>query len=257
MPSCDGVLADHLVAREAGQLHERVVDVQVRAVGQARDGDRLRIEVEDRLEPALGRAQRLLGLAAIVDVERRGHPARDDAVLVADGHHPREVKAIGALPVPDPVLDLARARRRERLAEAPLQLRPDRRDGRRRARPCRERLLLAQAGQLHPAIVHPLEAPLGVAGPDDLGQRVRELAIFGLACGRPGHRHDAISSVNDIFLRRSHPADTGASPSDQRASKQIAARLDGERVRQQPRARRTRRRADAHHGRGAAARARR
>ena len=47
-----------------------------------------------------------------------------DAVLVADGRHPPEVKAISALLRPDPVLDLARGSSRERFREAPLQLLP-------------------------------------------------------------------------------------------------------------------------------------
>ena len=137
--------------------------------------------MKHRLEPSLGGAKLLLCLAAIVDVERRGHPARDDAVLVADRHHAREVEAILVPPGPDPVFEFTRGRGLEGLRKAPLDLLPILGVHGDEGPLVAQRFLLAQSGELDPPIVHPLQSPLGVARPDDLGQRVGELPVVGLA----------------------------------------------------------------------------
>ena len=77
MPSSTAFLPITSSREIARHLQERVVDAQEHPVGEARDRGRLRVDVEDRLEPPLRRAQRVLGLAAIVHVERRGDPAGD------------------------------------------------------------------------------------------------------------------------------------------------------------------------------------
>ena len=160
MPSVDGVLADHLLAREARQLQERVVDAQVRPVGDARDRRRLRIEVEDRLEPALRRAQRVLGQPPVVHVERRGRPS-------ARSRRPRPGPARRARGASDTRLPSCGSGTRSRTAPTSRARSPSAAGarlgssgGRRRARPCRGASAPAQAGQLEPAVVDPLEAAL-------------------------------------------------------------------------------------------------
>ena len=184
---CDGILSDSLAPREASKLRKRLVDAQVRSIGQPGNGCRLWVEVKDGFEPALGRAKRRLRLAAILHVEGRAEPARDHTLFVADRRHSSEVKAIGSFPVADPVLHFARGRGCDRLCKAPLDFFPiigvDRDES---ALLC-ERLLLAQAGQLHPPIVHPLETPLGVGRPDDLRQGIGEFPI-ARSCARRGDR---------------------------------------------------------------------
>jgi hypothetical protein len=86
--------ADSLLARETGHCDECVVDVQVGAVGEPRDGDRLRIDLEDCLESSLGRTERFFRLPPIVHVERRSHPTRNDAFPIQDGLHATEVPPV-------------------------------------------------------------------------------------------------------------------------------------------------------------------
>ena len=185
-----GALAQHLLAGKAGHLEERVVDVQIRPVGEAGDHRRLRIEVKDRLEPPLGCAQRLFCPMAIVHVEGGGHPLRDRAGLVADRRHATEVEPIGSLAGPDPILHLARAGGGERAFELPLHLSPVvGMDGDQRPLVA-EGLLLGETGQLDPPLVHPLEAPLGVAGPDDLRKGVGQFLLVSVHAGTSRSRSE-------------------------------------------------------------------
>src|SRR4051794_6460213 len=101
------------------------------------------------------------------------------------------MKAISTRLVADAVLELAGGRRRERPSEALLDGLPV--VGVHGAeRSLVYRLGRAQPRQLGPAIIHPLEAPLPVARPDDLRKRVRELAIVSLPRARLRRRRDAI-----------------------------------------------------------------
>ncbi len=125
--------------------------------------------MKDRLEPSLGCAKRLFGQVAVVHIEGRRHPARDRAIPVADRDDTAQVKAIGAFLGPDPILELTRGSGRKGLREAPLELVPIVGMHGDEGPLVVERFLFAQAGQLHPASVHPLQTALCVARPDHLG----------------------------------------------------------------------------------------
>src|SRR5204862_3973530 len=107
----------------------------------------------------------------------------DGAIFVTNRRDTRDVKAISALAGPDPVLDLARRGGRKALLEGAPELfvvvRVHGREG--ACAPVAQRLLLAQTGELHPLIVDPLDASVGGARPDDLGQRVCELLVARIA----------------------------------------------------------------------------
>ena len=83
-PELDGRLADGFLTSESGELDERIVDQEVSSVGLARDGQGLRSQVEDGLEPPFRRSQRVLGRAPVVDVERHRDPSNDVASRISD-----------------------------------------------------------------------------------------------------------------------------------------------------------------------------
>ena len=157
---------------------------------EAGDRGRLRIEVKDRLEPPLGRAQRLLGPPAIVHVEGRGHPARDGAGLVADGRDARRVAAIGARPWSGSgTRSRTGSRSRARCAKLPLHLGPIVGVHGDAAPPCRGATppRLRPVSSIQRSFTHS-RRPCGVAGPDDLRQRVGELPVLGVAGCERGQR---------------------------------------------------------------------
>ena len=63
--------SDRLFARKPEKLEPALIHLEIEAVGQSTDDDRLRARLEDLLEPLLGPPQRLLGAMHVGDVHRR------------------------------------------------------------------------------------------------------------------------------------------------------------------------------------------
>src|SRR5262249_19050242 len=103
-----GRLPDDAITLQTGEVDERLVHIEKRAVVATCDREGLRAEMEKRLELALRRTQRVLGRAPVVHVEGSGHPAGDLTVVPANRHHAREMPTKLALRVSNSVLDLHR-----------------------------------------------------------------------------------------------------------------------------------------------------
>ncbi len=110
-------------------------------------------------------------------VEGCGHPALDLTVVAAERSDARDVEAMHAFAIADPVLHLARRGVRQGSREA--------RDhvvsivgvnGLQRTL-FHERDLARKSRELRPAIVDPVESAVCVTGPDDLRERVRQPAV--------------------------------------------------------------------------------
>ena len=122
----------------------------------------------------------LLGALAVVDVRGRADPEGDLAALVADRHSAPEVPAVGAVRVPEAVLDLEDLPARERLLAAGHDSRQvvgmgDHVPG------VRARISLAHTRVVEPAAVEVRRAAVRGGRPHDLRHRIRELPVALLA----------------------------------------------------------------------------
>jgi hypothetical protein len=184
-PQFHAGLTDELLVREPGQFGERRVDIDECTVRLPGDRHGLRTQGEERLEPTFRRTQRILRQTTIMNVEGDRDPLCNFPIGAPKRSNPGEMPAIFTAHVPQPILDLRRRRRRERVgprsrnvtAVVPMH------DHQRAL--VLERLLLGEPGDLEPSVIDPLEATFRITGPDDLRQSIRECPI---GASRPRER---------------------------------------------------------------------